>query len=285
MDTSRSTALISAFCLTLFGCVGSGENSATVGPADDGSNTGFLVIGENHPTLSNQELLSFRAAQALTTRYELTIGGQTLTEEKLDSTRSFFTYSGFPRNTQRDFSLSFFGEFQGRQIELLAATGKHTFKTYVASTCVPNREDDCSQVEQSDDNSTSIEQQLEIQAIVPQFCDNDSIDNLTEMYFNTDPCGSPSEQPLGELTAATPAAPVNNAVLERASSYGFEFSTTIDSLHTHYFVHIYAGESDSQLVGSSNRTPVLANQTADYFVSANLNLAAGGVYNWRIFGA
>lgn len=284
MNVIRHIPLIIGLILTLQGCVSSSGGDSSGELQSDGSNTGYLTISDSHPTLSTDDLLSFRAAQAWTVRRELTIGGQQLSEEYLDTTRSFFTYSGIPRNAVREFELRFIGEFGNQRVELLRAKGQHTFKTYVANNCKPSRADDCSNVELSDDNSTSIEQQLEITEITLLDCDGDGADNLKEIYFNTDPCDGVSDQPEGEVAAAVAITPANNAVLEKSSSYVFDFSSTIDTLHTDYRVQVYNGESGTTLAGSSSSTPVLANQAADYSVRVTANLNAGSTYNWRVFG-
>lgn len=285
MNVIRHIPLIIGLIAMLQGCVSSsGGDSSDGGLQNDGSNSGYLTISDSHPTLSTDDLLSFRAAQAWTVRHELTIGGQQLTEEYLDATRSYFAYSGFPRNAVREFELRFIGEFGNQRVELLRAKGQHTFKTYAANTCKPSRADDCSNVELSDDNSTSIEQQLEITEIALLDCDGDGADNLKEIYFNTDPCDGVSDQLGGEVAAAVAKTPANNAVLEKSSSYVFDFSSTIDTLHTNYLVQVYNGESGTTIAGSSSNTPVLANQAADYSVRVTTNLNAGSTYNWRVFG-
>ena len=284
MNVIRHISLIIGLIVLLQGCVSSSGGDSSDGLQNDGSNRGYLTISESHPTLSTDDLLSFRAAQAWTVRHELTIGGQQLNEEYLDATRSYFIYSGFPRNTVREFELRFIGEFGNQRVELLRAKGQHTFKTYAANTCKPSRADDCSNVELSDDNSTSIEQLLEISEITHLDCDGDGVNNLKEIYFNSDPCDGVSDQPEGEVAAAVAKTPSNNAVLEKSSSYVFDFSSTIDTLHTDYMVQVYNSDSGTTLAGSSSSTPVLANQAADYSVRVTANLIAGNTYNWRVFG-
>lgn len=284
MNVIRHIPLIIGLIAMLQGCVSSSGGDSSDGLQNDGSNAGYLTISESHPTLSTYDQTTLNTAQVWTVRRELTIGGQRLTEEYLDSTRSYFAYSGIPRNAVREFELRFIGEFDNERVELLRAKGEHTFKTYAANTCKPSRADDCSNVELSDDNSTSIEQQLEITEITLLDCDGDGADNLKEIYFNTDPCDGVSDQPEGEVAAAVAKTPTNNAVIEKSSSYVFNFSSTIDTLHTNYIVQVYNGESGTTLAGSSSSTPVLANQAAEYSVRVTANLNAGSTYNWRVFG-
>lgn len=282
MTKPRTPALIFALCAASVACVGGGGDDPVL--PSDGGNAGHLVVGDNHPTLDRDGLTTLRTAQTWTVRRELHVGGRQLEERQQDSGRLTFPYTGFASNTRRSFELVYYGEFRGREVELLSATGVHTFRTYASDTCKPSRENDCSQVAPSADGSTSIEQALEIQRVFVAHCDDDERDNLTEIYFNTDPCDPADDPNGGQIAAAIARAPLDNAVLPSTSPYRFRFSATADDLHTRYLVQVFDGEDPGSPLASSSAAAVLPRQLADYSVDLSADLRASRRYSWRVFG-
>ena len=273
-----------AACVSGDGGESSGVGAGSGGLQSDGTQVGYLVIGSLHPDLNSVELNALDAAEFLSSKRQLTIGGSQLREQYIDPTRPYFEYSGFARNSERAFEIKYYGTFDGQEIELLSATGNHTFKTYEPASCKPSRGVDCVDVEQSDVTSTSLEQQLQISDLELPDCDGDGNNNLQEFYSGTNPCGTAEDPVQVQMVVATQKSPSNNAVLEIGARYNFSFSASTDDLHTAYVVRVYAGETENTLVGQSNNIAVLGTANASYNLDVALSLSAGKAYNWRVYG-
>ncbi len=284
MNVLPRLSLFLSFFIGLVACDGTQAPGAGTSAQGDDSDSGYLVIAPTHASLTDDEMIFFRSAQARTDRHELTVDSMLLQQDQLDSGRTLFRYQGIPGNVNRPFEIKFYGSYNNEPVELLSATGTHTFKTYQPVVCRPSRADDCSNEQQSDLTSESTQQLLEFTAIQLAYCDDDEVDNLTEIYFNTDPCGDVTAPPVESITSVSLLQPSENAVVERSSDYTFSFSATADSTHTDYLVRIFLGTTQETLIGTSTYTPVTGEENAQYSISMNINLSAGENYNWRVDG-
>ncbi len=276
--------LVSGLAFVIAGCDGTGDGGTSpTGGIHSDDDVGYLVIGNSHAELSDLDLDDLRSAAARTSSRTLNISGQRIQEQYLQAGRSYFAYSNIDRNSSSDFELTYYGEYQGRSIPLLRATGRHTFKSFQANICRPSRDNDCDDEQQSNQTSESVEQQLELSQVFRAYCDADDIDNLTELYYDTDPCDSIDRDQPAQITSIEMISPNNATAIESAANYGFAFNASADTVHSDYVVRVYAGESND-LVDKSNDRPVLGTQGGAYQIDAALSLHSGQLYNWRVYG-